>query len=78
MFSTLVYEIAAFHVGSSHESMYRVVMKEKRRVKRRPDDDASMTQRKASRLLSIEDRFRQNDSMSRFRLEALRSRERRS
>lgn len=38
---------------------------------------AGAAQREASRRLSLQDRFRQNDSMSRFRVEAMRSRRRR-
>ena len=37
---------------------------------------AAAVQRDATRRLSLEDRFRQNDSMSRFRVEAMRSRQR--
>lgn len=42
----------------------------------RRDEEAAALQREASRRLSLEERFRQNDSMSRFRAEALQSRDR--
>lgn len=41
-------------------------------------DDAIVAQREGVRRLSLEDRLRQNDSMSRFRAEALRSRQKRT
>ncbi|MBI1844326.1 MAG: hypothetical protein HYR89_06920 [Actinobacteria bacterium] len=42
------------------------------------NEDAARAQREGTRRLSIEDRFRQNDSMSRFRAEALGSRRKRT
>jgi hypothetical protein len=43
-------------------------------IDERRDEEASAAQRSGTRRLSLEDRFRQNDSLSRFRIEALRSR----
>lgn len=37
------------------------------------NEEAALAQREGARRLSLEERFRQNDSMSRFRAEATRS-----
>lgn len=45
-------------------------------IDERRAEEAVAAQRAGSRRLALEDRFRQNDSISRFRAEALRSRRR--
>ena len=51
-------------------------MSDEQPIDRRNDEDNVSAQKLGVRRLSLEERFRQNDSLSRFRVEALRSRSR--